>query len=112
MTDREKVLKGLEICARGCSEHCDYWDQRYDRQEILIADALEQLRHQPEIIHCQNCAHFETDHWELVDGIPLIVAHNVCTKWGDGCATSPDGYCFLGQHSGLGQRAEAPENKN
>lgn len=30
-----------------------------------------------------------------VDGIPLIVAHEICSRWGDGCKTKEDGYCFL-----------------
>lgn len=49
------------------------------------------------IIRCKNCKHFELNHWESVSGIPLIVAHEICTKWGDGCKTDSDGYCFMGE---------------
>lgn len=45
--------------------------------------------------HCKNCKYFEYDSVAKVDGIPLIVAHEICKKWGDGCKTKEDGYCFL-----------------
>jgi len=45
--------------------------------------------------HCKDCKYFEYDSVAKVDGIPLIVAHEICTKWGDGCKTKEDGYCFL-----------------
>ena len=44
---------------------------------------------------CKNCKYFEYDSVAKVDGIPLIVAHEVCNKWGGGCKTSEDGYCYL-----------------
>ena len=50
-----------------------------------------------EIVRCMDCKYFETDHFENVNGIPLIVAHEICMRWGDGCKTSPDGYCFMGE---------------
>ena len=44
---------------------------------------------------CKNCKYFEYDSVAKVDGIPLIVAHEICSRWGDGCKTKEDGYCFL-----------------
>lgn len=44
---------------------------------------------------CKDCKYFEYDSVAKVDGIPLIVAHEICSKWGDGCKTKEDGYCFL-----------------
>lgn len=44
---------------------------------------------------CKNCKYFEYDSVAKVDGVPLIVAHESCNKWGDGCKTNEDGYCFL-----------------
>ncbi len=44
---------------------------------------------------CKDCKFFEYDSIAKVDGIPLIVAHEICNKWGDGCKTKEDGYCFL-----------------
>ena len=45
--------------------------------------------------YCKNCKYFEYDSVAKVDGIPLIVAHEICNRWGKGCKTSEDGYCFL-----------------
>ena len=45
--------------------------------------------------HCKDCKHFEYDSVAKVDGVPLIVAHEICSRWGDGCKTSENGYCFL-----------------
>ena len=45
--------------------------------------------------HCKDCKYFEYDSVANVDGVPLIVAHEICSKWGDGCKTREDGYCFL-----------------
>ena len=44
---------------------------------------------------CKDCKYFEYDSLAMVTGIPLIVAHEICEKWGDGCKTSEDGYCFM-----------------
>ena len=52
---------------------------------------------QPEIIRCKDCKHFEYDHVENVNGIPLIVSHEICMRWGDGVKTSENGYCFLAE---------------
>ena len=46
-------------------------------------------------LKCKDCKYFEYDSVVTADGIPLIVAHEICSKWGDGCKTSEDGYCFL-----------------
>ena len=50
-----------------------------------------------EIICCIDCRYFHEDVWEIVQGIPLIIAHEICEKWGGGSKTSPDGYCFMGE---------------
>ena len=53
------------------------------------ADALEKIG------HCKDCKYFGYDSVAKVNGIPLIVAHEICSRWGDGCKTKEDGYCFL-----------------
>jgi hypothetical protein len=50
---------------------------------------------QPKMKRCKDCRYFEYDSWANVDGIPLIVAHEICSKWGERCKTREDGYCFL-----------------
>lgn len=61
-------------------------------QDILD---LPSVTPQPKVGHCKDCKHFEYDSVANVDGVPLIVAHEICSSWGDGCKTSEDGYCFL-----------------
>ena len=46
-----------------------------------------------EVVRCKDCKYFELNHW---DG-PIITAHEICSKWGRGCKTYKDGYCFLGE---------------
>ena len=57
------------------------------------------------IIRCRDCRFFQFDVWGNLDGFPLIVAHEMCSKWGGGCKTSPDGFCFLAE----GKEAELAE---
>ena len=65
------------------------------------ATIMRDIRHLPPVMsqpktgHCKDCKYFEYDSVANVDGIPLIVAHEICSKWGDGCKTKEDGYCFL-----------------
>lgn len=47
------------------------------------------------VVRCKDCQFFESDHFEMVNGVPFIVAHNVCTRWGRGCQTAEDGFCFM-----------------
>lgn len=51
------------------------------------------------VVRCRDCRYFEYDHFEKVNDfpVPLIVAHEICTRWSDGCKTSEDGFCFMGE---------------
>lgn len=49
-----------------------------------------------EVVRCKDCEYFDTDAWRTVDGVPLIVAHNICRNWAGGCMTEPNGYCSFG----------------
>ena len=51
---------------------------------------------QPEIIRCKDCKYFYYDHPYIIQGIPVL-GHLVCTKWGDGCRTVKDGFCFMAE---------------
>lgn len=45
---------------------------------------------------CKDCKYFEYDSVARTgSGIPIIVAHEICSKWGNGCKTRADGYCFM-----------------
>lgn len=50
---------------------------------------------QPKTGHCKDCKYFEYDSAVKMDSVPLIVAHEICAKWGNGCKTREDGYCFM-----------------
>ena len=63
-------------------------------ESILTVKKLPSV--QPEIIRCKDCKYFEYDHLYIVQDIPVI-GHLVCNKWGDGCRTNENGFCFLGE---------------
>lgn len=50
-----------------------------------------------ELILCKDCKYFEYDSVAKVDGVPLIVAHEICSRWGKGCKTKEDGWCFMAE---------------
>ena len=72
---------------------------RNDKQELIPIISIDELPsvtpQEPTIDHCKDCKYFEYDSVAKVDGIPLIVAHEICKRWGDGCKTKEGGYCFL-----------------
>lgn len=49
------------------------------------------------VVRCKDCRHFELNHFEKVNGIPLILAHEICIFWAGGAKTSADGYCSFGE---------------
>lgn len=79
----------------------DLWDRYHPYISVTAMEYDKALRSlpsaQPEIIRCKDCTYFEYDHVENVDGIPLIVAHEICNRWSDGVKTSESGFCFLAE---------------
>lgn len=61
----------------------------------LALVALKAVEQGTPLPKCKDCKHFEKDAFATIDGIPLIIGHEVCTKWGAGCKTKEDGYCFM-----------------
>lgn len=49
------------------------------------------------VVRCKDCKYYELDSWANVNGIPLIVAHQICKRWGNGCKTDENGFCFMGE---------------
>ena len=74
----------------------------FNTKDLMLLNA-EQLIHllpsvkpqEPKLGHCKECKYFEYDSVANVDGISLIVAHEICKRWGNGCKTKEDGYCFM-----------------
>ena len=87
MFDNTEIKVGDEVIAVN-------YGIRDDMTELTIKD-LEVLEQEPKTGHCKDCKYFEYDSVAKVDGIPLIVAHEICSRWGNGCKTKEDGYCFL-----------------
>lgn len=67
MADREKVIKGLEICIkyidRDCPIGCPYYEicTKYEGSVVfqpVLMDALALLKEQPEIVRCKDCRYY------------------------------------------------------
>lgn len=80
MAEREKVIKGLEICTKDipmsnavhkddfCKE-CPYYNAKYRycwNQIVMMRDALALLKEQPEIVRCRDCK------WHEMQGEMLL----------------------------------------
>lgn len=61
----------------------------------IINTSINAIKSGTPLPQCKECKYFEYDHVEKVSGVPLIVAHEICERWGDGCKTKEDGYCFM-----------------
>ena len=99
-------LQSAYDCGKASVEPCEDAISRADAVKVTsgychpqnIANELAKLPSvtpQPKTGHCKDCKYFEYDSVAKVNGIPLIVAHEICSKWGDGCKTKENGYCFL-----------------
>ena len=56
----------------------------------------------PQVIRCADCKYYHEDFWGQIEGLPMpiIIAHQVCEKWGNGCKTIENGYCHFGELRG------------
>ena len=100
LIDRQATIDELDAL---CDRECEY--SKKQRSVMCGAchlgsafDVVEQLpsaQPEREIVRCADCKYFVLNSWENLGGVPIIVAHEICTKWGDGCKTSEDGYCFM-----------------
>ncbi|MBP5449554.1 MAG: hypothetical protein J6Y01_05490 [Spirochaetales bacterium] len=64
-----------------------WWEEAYNKGK---AEA------ESKIIRCKDCKYFEADHMYIIQGLP-IMGNLVCMKWGDGCRTDENGFCFLAE---------------
>lgn len=101
MTNQEKFVQtfGVDVWQQmivfsGLAEQFkEYWMSPYWAE--ISRKTIEALAQKSKVGYCKDCKYFEYDRVAKVDGIPLIVAHEICSRWGDGCKTKEDGYCFL-----------------
>lgn len=77
-------------------------DDLKDYDELFVGN----VRDGDRLTRCRDCKYFEYDHFDAVyfptetgeaERVPLITAHEICTRWGDGCKTSENGYCFMAE---------------
>ena len=100
--DAIDAVKDADVCVFYSDNQSidDVLDYTIRATKGSVIASIEQLPStQPEIIRCKDCKHFELDHFEKVEEfpVPIIVAHEICMKWSDGCRTSKDGWCFMGE---------------
>lgn len=48
------------------------------------------------VVRCKDCKYFHYNKAYKIQGFP-IMGNLVCDKWGNGCRTDENGYCFLGE---------------
>lgn len=96
VTRSEEAIEKLKIILK---EAADPYNPSFyvitPADATILNLAIEALEQQSKIGHCKDCKYFELDCWRNVNGIPLIVAHKICNRWGEGCKTKEDGYCFM-----------------
>ena len=91
MVDREKVIRGTEICLSGglpqrCIE-CPYHNDGCDQQRMI--DTLKLLKEQPKIVRCADCKHIER-----INGINGCGYR--CELW-EYSSVLKDGFCNYGE---------------
>lgn len=70
-----------------------YWR----KQNEIVVNLVTILKAQKENILCKECEYY-IENYTVDPGV--IVAHHVCTKWGRGCITDPDGFCHFAVKKG------------
>jgi hypothetical protein len=91
LSDLREVLGRLYASALGSPVE--------ERTLQLVSQAIKELEtvDAEPVVRCGECKHFQLNAWGTVNGVPLIVAHEICDLWAGGCKTSPDGYCSYGE---------------
>lgn len=66
-----------------------YWHGRYTVQNSYLTGVeavdVEDIKKMEtiDIIKCKECKHFELNPITVIDGIPLILTHEICHFWGE-----------------------------
>ena len=52
-----------------------------------------------DLVRCKDCIYFHLHKVCYFDDspVPPLIGNHVCDKWGQGCKTDPDGFCFMGE---------------
>lgn len=94
MTDREKVIKGLEYCQDGCGDECPYWTRQLGSTSIcrseMERDALALLKAQEPVkpilqsggnYVCGNCGMYTVGYMHPLTG-ESVQTWKYCGKCG------------------------------
>lgn len=72
------------------------FDTIVDVQPTVEQPQTNATENMAEIVRCKDCKYFLYDKIYMVEGLPLM-GNLVCEKWGNGCRTDENGYCFMGE---------------
>lgn len=73
-------------------------DIQMENDEIIVSMAVNDLlKDRVEVVRCRDCRFLVLDQKMNADSVPVSPAVEVCTKWGSGCKTQLNGFCFLGE---------------
>ena len=90
--EREALLKAM-------SYHNYYPKGKHFLKGIETAEEI--IEHFPAadvqpVVRCKDCKHFHLDYFGEVNGVNIIVAHEICDLWAEGCRTTQDTFCSNG----------------
>ena len=86
------LLKEYRDRQNDLEKELSYWRKQND----IVVNLVTILKAQKENILCKDCKFYDEDVW-VQSPMPLIVAHHRCRKWGNGCQTEPEGFCYMGE---------------
>ena len=76
----------------------NYWRQM-DEDVTKLAEKLRPMVYNPErteLVKCRECKYYTEDVFLQAGAISFIAGHHMCSKWGRGCQTDPEGFCHMG----------------
>lgn len=87
----ENVLNGANVSYKTATIYRMAYQHAIDDIKTLPAADVE------EVIRCKECKYFNLNKWGKVNDTPLIMAHEICDFWGNGCKTNSDAYCSFAE---------------
>lgn len=98
-------LKEYQEQQKELNEEIDYWRKQND-VVIELAKKLrplfpnkESIVFEKELVICRDCKYYAEDVFLQTGAISFIAGHHMCSKWGHGCQTEPDGFCHMGERN-------------
>lgn len=100
-------MSRLDYCQYELVDDCYDWkNDNCDGCNIFKAYCEGARMAKASIVRCKDCRYYVQDFWGKIGGVPIIMAHNCCTFWGNGCKTDPSGYCSFGELAEQTERRE------